>query len=71
MKTITLTIKGSRFEAERSALDHGIPFIFKDEFRNETTGLAPVESIIDIGRWFNETKNPPFANGTLLYYHFN
>jgi hypothetical protein len=71
--TLSLIVKGDKFQAARAAADRGIGFAFVREVRHEgtveTVGLSGSEQRDKIVRWFGEgTMQAPFPIGTLLLY---
>lgn len=72
---ITMTVKGDKLTAARTAADRGIPFTFvrenldpHDSARTTTTGQCSTEHRGTVSRWFCEAGSAPFRRGTLLLY---
>ena len=78
MHTLTLLVKGNRFEAAKAASDRGIPFVFKEEFSSghedikNTRGVTSEEHRLPVMNWFGENPDKiegyGFPDGTLLLF---
>jgi hypothetical protein len=71
--TISLIVKGNKFQAARAAADLGIPMAFVRETKhNETIGRVHSAWHHEIVNWYNQDVGnfAPFPIGTLLHYSF-
>jgi hypothetical protein len=71
--TLSLIVKGNKFQAARAAADRGIGFAFVREVKHgdsvETVGRCGSDQRDKVVRWFAEgSMQAPFPVGTLLLF---
>jgi hypothetical protein len=66
MQTLSLIVKGDRFQAALAAADRGIPAVFVRQIERETILQVSGAFRDYVARWFHEPGQAPFPPGTLL-----
>jgi hypothetical protein len=67
--TISLIVKGNRFEAMVAATQRGIPFVFCEQHRDEVVAWTGEQHRDKVVAWFAEAPHAaPFPVGTLLLF---
>ena len=72
MSTLSLIVKGDKFQAAKAASARGIPFVFSHEVRTKLHGRTETvgkvgDQFKDVVRaWYHEENSAPFPIGTLL-----
>lgn len=70
---LKVIVKGDKFAAARAASARGLPFAFKKEsiYAGDwtTIGLVGVQWEDVVRAWFSEPAQPPYPEGTCLFYN--